>query len=277
MDLSGHLHKLEERYPFTNEELEILVRCHENIETATEDDDTSYLLKLATASPFAYYFLPGDEMKARVTWIEDHILPLGFPNQLRAAISSDPFVAYANQGEDIALERFLEGIADTGRRGSKEALRMFYECAPDSPSPEELVDLCCRLALACDALKSTNLDKPAYLQRVEALETCTHPMVKSLQSVCKEVDDNIIAKKDFVEWADNTFPLFSSPLATFIHHLIFHRLPFPENRLPYSHALLMEPSEIFNSKNSEVLLLLPLSLATRSFSGGMVRTPILIS
>ena len=33
---------------------------------------------------------------------------------------------YANQGEEKSLERFLEGIADTGRRGTKEALRVLF-------------------------------------------------------------------------------------------------------------------------------------------------------
>ena len=270
MDLRSQLHKLEERYPFSTDELEILIRCHGNLEKGVEDHTSSYLLKLATASPFAYYFLPGDEMKTRVTWIEDHILPLGFPSQLRAGISSDAFVSYANEGEDLGLERFLEGIADTGRRGTKESLRMLYSCAPDMPSAEELVDLCCRLALACDALKSSNLDESAYLKRVEALENYAEPMVKSLKSVCRN-EANAIQKKAFIEWADKTFPLFSSPFATFIHHLIFHRMPFPENRLPYSHSLLLESSGIFNSKSAEVLLLLPLTLASRNFSGGKVR------
>ena len=86
------LRKLQERYPFTEEELEILVRCHED---ETEQD---FLLKFARASPYQFFFLPGDELKDRVNWIEDHILPPGFPNQLHAAISVDPFVQYANQG-----------------------------------------------------------------------------------------------------------------------------------------------------------------------------------
>ena len=125
----SQIHKLQDRYPFSEEELEILVRCHGHLENSEDD----FLTKLAFSSPYAYFFLPGDEMKDRVTWLEDHILPMGFPSQLRAAISADPFVTYASEGEDKSLERFIEGIADTGRRGPREALHILYNIIGDEP------------------------------------------------------------------------------------------------------------------------------------------------
>jgi hypothetical protein len=221
------IHKLQERYPFDEEEVEILVRCHNEIE-GNKDNEEDFLIRLALASPYSYFFLPGDELRDRVTWVEDHVLPMGFASQLRAAISADPFVTYANEGEEKSLERFLEGIADTGRRGPKEALRVLYEIAGDSPSAEELVGLCFRLAIACDALTNPTLDKKVCLKMTEGIETSTRPLMLSLTSACK--DEGSIARKSFIEWAEASLPLLSSPLSTFVHHLIFHRIPFPAGK-----------------------------------------------
>lgn len=218
------IHKLQERYPFDEEELEILVRCHDEIES-NKDNEENFLLRLALASPYSYYFLPGDELHDRVTWVEDYVLPMGFSSQLRAAVSADPFVAYANEGEEKSLERFLEGIADTGRRGPKEALRILYQIAPDGPSAEELLDLCFRLVIACDALINSNLDKKVCLKMTEDIETNIKPFVRSLASACN--NEQIITWSYFIQWAETSLPLLSSPLSTFVHHLIFHRMPFP--------------------------------------------------
>ncbi|KAL3907929.1 MAG: hypothetical protein SGARI_003302 [Bacillariaceae sp.] len=138
----SQIHKLEERYPFNEEELEILVRCYDKIRDAPEAGG-DFLENLALSSPYTYFFLPGDEMHDRVAWLENHILPMGFPSKLRAAISADAFVTYANEGQDKNLERFLEGIADTGRRGPKEALRVLYEIVGDDQmeAADELLDL----------------------------------------------------------------------------------------------------------------------------------------
>jgi hypothetical protein len=257
------IHKLEERYPFNEEELEILVRCHGQMGERTNED---FLLTLALASPFAYYFLPGDEMRARVTWIENMILPMGFASQFRAAISADPFVTYANEGESKSLERFLEGVADTGRRGPKEALRVLYDIVVDFPTAEEIIDVCFRLVIACDALTAPTLDKKAYLQRVDDAEIAAiAPLVRSLASASKEVT---ITKRCFVEWAEKTLPRLSSPLSTFVHRLIFHQIPYPTTRLHYRHPQLADHSDIFSKQSDGVdPLLLSLSLTSLDLSG----------
>ena len=128
------IHKLEERYPFNEEELEILVRCHDNIGESNkkcierDEDNPSFLVKLALASPYSYFFLPGDSpMRSRVNWIEEHVLPPGFSNELRAAMACVPFVEYANQGiNDKPLERFVEGVACTGRPGKHAECRLVF-------------------------------------------------------------------------------------------------------------------------------------------------------
>ena len=97
-------------------------------------------------------------MRRRIELAEDKILPQGFGSCLRAAMSVDLFVECANEGQEMALERFLEGVADCGQRGHKEALRVIWDCCSylggfeDELKPELLVDLCFRLAFAAGEL-----------------------------------------------------------------------------------------------------------------------------
>ena len=150
------INKLAERYPFTNEELEQLIRCHSALLDTRNND--SFLTKIALSSPYSYFFLPGNEMRRRIELAEDKILPQGFGSCLRAAMSVDLFVECANEGQEMALERFLEGVADCGQRGHKEALRVIWDCCSylggfeDELKPELLVDLCFRLAFAAGEL-----------------------------------------------------------------------------------------------------------------------------
>jgi hypothetical protein len=255
------IHKLEERYPFNEEELEILIRCHDQIRDETSQDD--FLTKMAFSSPYTYFFLPGDEMRDRVSWLEDHVLPMGFSNKLRAAISADPFVTYANEGEGKDLERFLEGVADTGRRGTKEALHIIYEIIGEEPAAEELLDLCFRLAIASDAMQMPNLEKESLLKKVASVDVYIMPLAVSLMNTCEK--DGIITQTIFVNWAEYTCPMLSSTLSSFMHHLIFRGRPYPAARVPYSHPKLYDSSDIFMSSDSPLLFFL--SVTSRHFSG----------
>lgn len=156
-DLFGQqINKLAERYPFNDEELEQLIRCHAAL-LDTKNADT-FLTKIALSSPYSYFFLPGNEMRRRIELIEDRILPFGFGSCLRAAMSVDLFVDCANQGEDVTLERFLEGVADCGQRGHRDALRVIWDCCSyiaefeDAISPARIIDVCYRLAFAAGEL-----------------------------------------------------------------------------------------------------------------------------
>jgi hypothetical protein len=262
------IHKFEERYPFNEEELEILIRCYDQIQEGRNNDD--FLEKLAFSSPYTYFFLPGDEMHDRVRWLENHILPGGFANKVRAAISADAFVNYANEGQDKNLERFLEGVADTGRRGPKEALRVLYEIVSDGqPAAEtagELLDLVFRLSVASDAFFAPNLDKEKYLKRVENVSEKIDPLVQSLKGFCNEHQSNdSIPRTLFVEWAETNVPLLSAPLSTFIHLLVFRGSPYPVARVPYCHPTLDHESTIFTSFDCPSLF--TLSLISRNFHG----------
>lgn len=262
--MDHRIKKLQERYPFSAEELEILCRCHDHIKNAADRND--FLMKLAQTSPYQFFFLPGDEMRTRVDWIESFILPSGFANQLRAAVSMDAFVAYASQDEDKSLEHFLEGVAVTGRRGSKEALRFIYRLF-DQPEPEELIDVCVRLAVASDALVTPVLDQEATLLKLGDLRRATESMAQSLREACS---DETMTAAIFVEWAENNFPMLHAPLATFVHHLLFHGHPFPSPRIPYVSPQLDTDSRVLSDSNQNPLLM-AISMMSSHF-GGKVRS-----
>jgi len=255
--IDHRIKKLEERYPFTADELEILCRCHDHLKNEVDQDD--FLMKLAQSSPYQFFFLPGDELRTRVYWIEDHILPPGFANQLRAAVSCDTFVEYANQGEEKSLERFLEGIADTGRRGSKEALRFIYRLL-DKPEPEELIDICVRLAVASDVLVVPVLQKEATLQKLENMQLAIESMAQSLRSAC--APEGSLTPQIFISWAETNVPVLYAPLATFIHNLLFHGHPFPTPRIPYVSPQLDAESRVLSNPS-----LLALSMTSTNFGG----------
>lgn len=258
------IHKLEERYPFKEDELEILIRCYESLKNGENKDD--FLMTLALSSPYSHFFLPGNEMRDRVDWIEDHILPAGFANDLRAAISADAFVEYANQGGDKALERFLEGVADTGRRGPKEALRVLYNIVGGKDmKPEDVVDLVFRLAIASDALIVPNLEKQAVQSQIDRIQPVVHSITDTLLAV---VNGDPVSLKDFCEWAETRFGHLTAPLSTFVHNLLFHGHAYPEPRIPYFTPMLDHASDIFESSRSPMLTALSF---TSPYFGGKVR------
>jgi hypothetical protein len=200
---------------------------------------------LALASPYTFFFLPeehpGDAMRDRVSWIEDYVLPAGFANEFRAAISIDAFVEYANQGEDKPLERFIEGVADTGRRGTKEALRVMYNLV-DEPQPREIADFAVRLAVASNLLVAPMVNKEATMAKLEAFETSVDTLAESLTEFC---GNSPLSLQLFQDWAEEKFPMLSAPLSTFVHNLLFHGHAYPKERIPYQCARLDQPSDVF--------------------------------
>lgn len=258
---SATIQKLEDRYPFNTEELEVLVRCHERMINQKGPND--FVMALAKALPFSVFFLPGDELQDRVTCIETNILPLGFSSRLHSVINADSFVGIANQGESICLERLIEGIAITGgRRGNKEALRAVYDILEDSVTSEGLIDLCVRLGVASQALTIPQLQEERVLSFVEDARPCIERMAKSLDTVCKKEE---LSKNIWVDWAEKSFPSLSRTLSTFVHNLVFHGHPYPPTWIPYCRPEVPDSSAIFESDTSP--LLLSLSFMASTFGG----------
>lgn len=248
MSSQAQINKLAERYPFDDEELEQLIRCHSAL-LDTKNADT-FLTKIALSSPYSYFFLPGNEMRRRIEIVEDKILPIGFGSCLRAATAVDLFVDCANEG-DLSLERFLEGIADCGQRGRREALRVIWNCCSysgefeDTLDPSNIIDTCYRLAFAAEFIVSPDADADALVERLELDHdsACT-----SLQrSLAKSGEDGLVTKQNFYGWTETMAPQISTTLSTFMHNLLFHgkMLKHRHNFIPFELPKLDQRSEIF--------------------------------
>lgn len=289
MSSQTKINKLAERYPFNNDELEQLIRCHSALLDTRNND--SFLTKIALSSPYSYFFLPGNEMRRRIELAEDKILPPGFGSCLRAAISVDLFVECANEGQEMALERFLEGVADCGQRGHKEALRVIWDCCSylggfeDELKPELLVDLCFRLAFAAGEpfVMRMNFDDIVLLHMFSSHshfiycldvtvspEAATNAIVAKLASehdgACIPLGNSLrqfgqkglVQKEQFFQWAELMAPQLSSTLSTFIHNLLFHTKYTQHhlNFVPFQYPNLDQISSIFGGAHCSNLFAL---------------------
>jgi hypothetical protein len=219
------LHTLQERYPFTEAELEILVRCHELAE------EQSFLVKLATASPYSVFFLPDYTAVDRVTWLEEHVLPAGFSHQLQSALVEQ------DAAPTSSLEQFLEGIANTGRNGPQESLRVLYRCVEGSIDPEAAVaDLVVRLALATQLWHRPEVpETDVYVQEFqEYYHPTIHRITDHLRNFTNQKHEQrketksshitSLTERIFLEWAEETFPLLYLTLTNLVESLLFHGL-----------------------------------------------------
>ena len=248
MSSQAQIKKLAERYPFNEEELEQLIRCHSAL-LDNKNSDT-FLTKIGMSSPYSYFFLPGNEMRRHIEIVEDKILPQGFGSCLRAAISVDLFVDCANEG-DLSLERLLEGVADTGQRGHKDALRVIWDICSymaefeDKIQPSQIIDLCYRLAFAAEVLVSPDADDKAIVTKLDSEhEGACSSLEKSL-SLAGEND--LVTKKQFFDWAETMAPQISTTLSTFMHNLLFHgKMKHKLNFVPLQLPQLDQRSDIFD-------------------------------
>ena len=249
MTSQDELERLQDRYPFSEPELEILLRssC-----SCASQQDGDFLLTLAQSSPYATFFLPGDEMRHRIEWLQEHVLPPHFSERLGAAVSQD-------EGEEQSDEQacFLEGMSQaTGRRGVKEALSILYQVGG--------VETACRLAVAAPTLIAPTFEPSLLERQVADVESIVTGLTASLQaSSCEDNPD----RRAFVAWAERDYPQLAAALATFVHHLVFHRQSSPRP-LRYIPPSLEQSSAIFRGDNDSRWL--PLVLSS-SVLGGTVR------
>ncbi|KAL7462055.1 hypothetical protein ACHAXS_002454 [Conticribra weissflogii] len=186
-------------------------------------------------------------MRRRIELIEGQILPCGFGSCLRAAMSVDLFVDCANEGGDISLERFLEGIADCGQRGHKEALKIIWLCCSagvdNELEPSRIIDLCFRLGFSS---VSPDADAHGIVARLESEhDSACESLEKSLAAAGNMY--GMVTKQQFMEWAELTAPQISSTLSTFMHNLLFHGkwLKHRLNFVPFEYPKLDQKSDIF--------------------------------
>ena len=255
---------LSDRYPFDEHELEILLRCHESL--LATDRSGSFLNLLAHCSPYAFFFLPGDEFKTRIGMIESTILPDGFGARLKDAIFSDCFPEAAHSLENNRyLEKFLEGVADCGRRGEREALNVLFDCCAkvegdgvekgsDKVAAHDIVALCYRLSVASDVLIRPSIDQKALSNHLQDDAVIIKPLAMSLAAFANGME--YVTRAQFIEWADENFPMIAFTTLTFMQNLIFHGKPNPPGKVSYKHALLDQPTDVFTTKDSPLLFAL---------------------
>jgi hypothetical protein len=140
-------------------------------------------------------------------------------------MSVDLFVDCANEGHP-SLERFLEGVADCGQRGHKEALRVIWDCCSYSAAFEDklessiIIDLCYRLSFAADVIISPDADAKGIVAKLESGHDSACSALE--RPLAQAGEGGYVSKADFISWAENTAPMLSSTLSTFMHNLLFH-------------------------------------------------------
>jgi hypothetical protein len=249
----AQIHALGDRYPFSEEELEILCRAHDRLMNV-HNTDGNFILTLALASPYTTYFVPGDEVRRRVSAIQQtSLLPPATSEALCRVLFSDAFVNLANQGQDAYLEKFVEGIASTGRRGSHPALHMLHALGtaliavtPESESLSKsanciLIDLAIRLAYAAEVLKMPNLESvQEYVDwHMKGLDSVVQGLVDSLESFAHSKDPVALLESSddespssqstsMVSGRISTFPCSLHPWPLLCMSCCFiHSMPFP--------------------------------------------------
>ena len=95
------------------------------------------------------------------------------------------------------------------------------------------------------------------------MERATEELAQSLLSACQE---DRLTWQTFVEWAELNFPLLYTPLASFLHNLLFHGHPFPNARIPYVPPKLDMDSRVLPN-SSQNPMLMNLSMTSQQMGG----------
>jgi hypothetical protein len=122
-----------------------------------------------------------------------------------------------------------------------------------------------RIAVAKEALLTPNLDKQVFLKCFDDAKPAIQAISESLEEECY---GKPMSMKVFIDWAENSLPMLSTPHSSFVHSLRFHGHPYPESRMPYAAPRLEHASDIFPSSTSPMMM--SLSFMSHHF-GGKVR------
>lgn len=196
-DQDAFIASLSERYPFSSEQLKLIVR----LDNYVNDDVGTDLDVLSTLYP---------EEPAR-KWIQTHLVPSTLVSQL----------FYIAKGRSASSSMY-ECIANlTGRKSSPHfGLEIVYDAVDKNVG--EFIDTIYKLALASHILK--------YFRTIDLTQIPDMPirndgMVKSLESFLEErVENNSpdnMAENYLFDWIDMHFPMIVNVPSTFFHHAFF--------------------------------------------------------
>lgn len=232
------LRRLGNKYPFGDPELTKLIRTHRNLQFSRGSSDTTanndFILELAVhslhsdcdtahianneANPDVKLRDTKQDARERkkvIQFIEERILPAKFGYALETAAFvcnnqitqrtipetiSDPF------GEDEHLDKFLDGVSRSGRKGGRAALEIMFDACvliksekivnnqPRSVGSSDLIDLGYRLSIASFLLSSEEKlrteENDAGSSFWESFVPCTSKSsLSSLESLSKSLQE----------------------------------------------------------------------------------------
>ena len=234
------LTEVSERLPFTDNELQMLRKCHQLVFHFHPLSDNSVLVKFARASMLDN--LDPSEVADRIDKVrtcEESILPNEFPKNLLSALLGVELIGTHDTKDH--LFQFLEGLAECGRRSPQNVLKIIFHCCCSEKNvsePLSLINLCYRLSIASDYLSNANLGANASVPMLDP----PHAMVASLkdaivlsngQTLSANTKNATIDFETFEIWADINAPNLHATLGTFIHFLLFYNAPFPVSKHPF--------------------------------------------
>lgn len=260
-----------DKYPYTEAELETLVRCHGDL-MRQKKSHTTYLERLAKITREDSNNDAGEEWvvvpSLEKADVSEKMLPSGFGSRLEGVIDAAFVFSYSDSSnkESVSLEIFLEGIAMCiGRRGVEASRRSLFSCCQHekgSATAGLIIDLCYRLAAASNVL-CPHTDREYGISDGVSYIRGLEPLVNSLADVEENGTSVPIPIKTFLNWADKIAPMIASTLETFLEILLFGSINRARFRLPD----LQGQSSVFFDENLSCSRLFELSCLAPCFCG----------
>ncbi len=274
----AEIKKWSEKYPFDEQELEIIIRCHNSIafpkdkpKSGTPDiKQQSFLSLLSHSFPYVFFFLPNDEIQNRIELVEDTILPKGFGQRLKNAI----YPVKGSESDSEAIETLVRGISHCCGGDSENTLGVIFDCCLATTAstttgkssseetvtvdPFEIVQLCYRLSIAAEVLVSPTIDKAKVIAAAQEQPPLLkhHGLTKSLtntiMSMGKEKKKqkshalaHNVSRKAFQKWGIQCVPHIGSTLTAFIYNLVFHGKSFHSQDAVFENPQLCDKTSVF--------------------------------
>lgn len=305
------------RFPFGDAELHHLYRAYHAILESKNEDRTSFLADWseectlhftsntssgtaanAAATPSNADTAAIDERRTLIQVVETKLLPPNFGNRLYevAFLAAGDASPYADDAAETSavdaytqrarLEKFFEGLSNSGRRGTKAAMTVMFDiCQQATASTDteprriqvtELVDMGYRIALATAFLQAADKDDrdvAGYLDCAD--DTTLDETLKALANSIVErgrrrierttspsssaaandpyLEQGLVELQDILEWADAVAPVFASILPTFTFQIFFPGRPTPPSRTAFDFPRILSESTFFSKPSSPLL------------------------
>jgi hypothetical protein len=307
---------LGDRFPFGDDELTRLYRAYQAF--CQSEKGVSFLSDFAV---LCSVLPPGgeedpdgsklkelrDERSMLMSVVESKILPEAFSEKLEdvAFFRLNELNKEQDEYTRVArLEKFLDGVANGGRRGGRIALGTLFQCYVDCAEhpgdsshlvhkdgneimahASPILDAAYRVSLAVAFLRSDEnmgdfIPSPEASNNKAMKALCQSLMEHVKRKKTREIpygtleaadeadlQNGLVSKMDFIEWSELKAPLLSSTLPSLMHEVFFPDRPYPPSRTPFSFPRIEAESAFFDDPTSPLLF----SLASMSsLLGGAV-------